>query len=307
MNKIGDTHHTADVPVATNGAPGITVRLSWAARTDTGLKRAQNEDSLVAHPPIFSVADGMGGHAAGDIASAAVVSALGEISVAPVSPLEIQAELANATRAIFREAEKTGSSGGSTCVGAALTEQNGQPYWLFFNIGDSRAFINSEEGFHQVSVDHSLVQGMIDSGEISVAESLTHPKRNVITRAIGFEDSPLPDFWLIPVVAGESILCCSDGLTKELTNEEIEAHFSLGLEPDTLADQLMADALASGGSDNISIIVVRVDEVRFAEVNSDEVLSDEVLSDDASSGADNSHPPFVPRDLHEDWASTIPQ
>ncbi|WGD37982.1 protein phosphatase 2C domain-containing protein [Lysinibacter sp. HNR] len=287
MNGVDDPYGSAEVAV---GNTGVTLTLSWAAKTDVGLKRPQNEDSLVAHPPIFAVADGMGGHASGDVASAAVVAALGRITQVPVGPERIRAELENATRVIEAQAELTGAAGGSTCVGVAITERDGQPYWLVFNIGDSRVYVASPAGLRQLSVDHSVVQSLLDAGEISLEEAHTHPKRNVITRAIGFEASPVPDFWLIPAIPGESILCCSDGLTKELSNEEIALRFSSGMQPDVLVDRLVVDALALGGSDNISVIVVRVDAVHPA---SEEHLPP---GSGTSKGVES-----------EDWESTLPR
>ncbi|MFC4225122.1 PP2C family protein-serine/threonine phosphatase [Lysinibacter cavernae] len=243
------------------GSGDLAVSLSWAARTDTGLRRAQNEDSLVAVPPVFAVADGMGGHAAGDVASASVVTALSHIRHAPVQPANIQAALRVATQQILAAAAEAGASGGATCVGFAATEQGGLPYWLVYNVGDSRAYSYDDATLTRISVDHSIVQELVDAGEITAEEAEQHPKRNVITRAIGFEEAPIPDYWLLPVIEGSALLCCSDGLTKELTDAQIAEHFAAGSNPGEVADSLLAAALMAGGHDNITVIVIVVGQI----------------------------------------------
>ncbi|GAA3591555.1 protein phosphatase 2C domain-containing protein [Klugiella xanthotipulae] len=263
------TSRTRDVVL---GAEGRTVTLSWSSATDRGLKRAQNEDSLVALPPIFAVADGMGGHAAGDVASAAVAGALGAITTVPVGSQQLQDALHSATKAIRIEGSKTGASGGSTCVGAALTTQGDDPYWLIFNVGDSRAYIFEDEVLSQVSVDHSVVQEMVDTGEITPLEALSHPQRNMITRAVGFEDAPVPDYWLVPALAGTKVICCSDGLTKELVDGDIAQHIARGGSPQQIVNRLMTAALASGGRDNITIVLVEITSVGPDETDWHETL-----------------------------------
>jgi protein phosphatase len=257
MTQIGRSskrHH-----VAVPGGDGARITLSWAALTDKGYRRAANEDSLIAKAPIFAVADGMGGHSAGDIASAAVVNSLGERVSSPfVDESAIDAALRAAVVAMEKGAGQTDLGTGTTVTGFALTNAGGQPGWLVFNIGDSRVYELEDGELRQLTVDHSIVQELLDAGAITPAEAEVHPHSNVITRAVGFNEDPVPDFALVPVVAGTRLLACSDGLTKELTEHGIRHFLTVGTSPLDAAGQLMDAALGNGGRDNVTVVVVDV-------------------------------------------------
>jgi serine/threonine protein phosphatase PrpC len=245
--------------------PDVTITLSWGAATDTGRKRAHNEDSLLARSPIFAVADGMGGHAAGDIASAAVVTRLDElISGAFVDADDIELALRAATTDITFAEDENQLGVGTTVTGAALTLQGGDPYWAVFNVGDSRVYMFENNELTQVTVDHSVVQEMVDSGLIRAADAELHPDSNIITRAVGFNAEPMPDFWMVPVRTGLRLLLCSDGLTKEVSNERLRLHLAAGLTPRETAHALVDAALAAGGRDNVTTVVVDVTEITGA-------------------------------------------
>jgi len=154
----------------------------------------------------------------------------------------------------------------STAASAGVgIEQSAKPAWMVFNIGDSRTYSWDGRQLRQVSVDHSAVQELVDLGQITRREADRHPDRNIVTRAIGADDSVDADVWLIPVAGRQTFLLCSDGLTKELTDDEIsriivfhgaQEKRTSGATPITLAERLVSAAVAAGGSDNVTVVVV---------------------------------------------------
>lgn len=257
VTQIGRSNrrHAVTVP----GGKGGRVILAWAALSDKGHRRAMNEDSLLARSPIFAVADGMGGHSAGDFASAAVVTRLAEhVSADFVTREPLNDALRAAVDDMGRGVGNTDLGTGTTVTGVALTLENGTPYWLVFNIGDSRVYQLLEGALDQLTIDHSVVQELLDAGVITAAEAEVHPHSNVITRAVGFNEDPVPDYWLIPIVPGARLLVCSDGLTKELTVHGIRHFLVLGTSAQDAAQQLVDASLGNGGRDNVTAIVVDV-------------------------------------------------
>lgn len=257
MTELGRKSATRSLAVP--GHPDATIDLSWAAATDIGRKRDHNEDSFLAESPLFVVADGMGGHAAGDIASDAVVTRLAaagsEDFAEPRSIIDgLRAATADITLA--EDADELGV--GTTVTGAALTLQDGDPYWAVFNIGDSRVYQFGDDGLRQVTTDHSVVQELVDAGLIARDEAEFHPDSNVITRAVGFNVEPLADFWMLPVRAGLRLLICSDGLTREVDDAALRDVLAERLDPAETTSALVAAALDGGGRDNITAIVLDV-------------------------------------------------
>jgi protein phosphatase len=243
------------------GLPGPRLALEWAAISDTGHRRAANEDSSLSELPFFVVADGMGGHTAGDVASAAVVERLGAIGGDSTDADAIEAALEEALADIDRVGDESVLGTGTTVTGVALTRPPGGTLeWLVFNIGDSRTYVYDEGELHQVTVDHSVVQELVDAGLITPEQAETHPESNVITRAVGFHEKPLPDYETLPVAIGQRILVCSDGLTKELTEYGIGHYLDAAPTPLAAAEGLVAAALANGGRDNVTVVVVDVVE-----------------------------------------------
>ncbi|MRG61467.1 serine/threonine-protein phosphatase [Agromyces sp. CFH 90414] len=238
---------------------GAEVRLAWSAMTHTGLRREVNEDSFVAQPPVFAVADGMGGHAAGDFASAAVVTRLAEHGGRDaVGTPEIDQSLRLAVQDMGRGAGVTDEGSGTTVTGAALGSISGEPAWLVFNIGDSRVYRLVGGVLEQLTVDHSIVQELVDAGQITRDEADSHPHANVITRAVGFHEAPLPDYRAIAIEPGMRLLVCSDGLTKELTSYGIRHFLLANPKAEPAARALLDAALGNGGRDNVTVIVVDV-------------------------------------------------
>ncbi|MDR7081358.1 protein phosphatase [Arthrobacter ginsengisoli] len=253
-------------PAPSPGSPpsaASSLRLSCGYGTDRGLRREMNEDSFIAADPVFAVADGMGGHEAGEIASAICVGTLAEIP-------QLASGERDATAGVVQEyllmaderiREATGSRAGTTLSGVVVVEQTGVPYWLVLNIGDSRTYRLSQGKLSQVSVDHSEVQELVDAGQISPAEAAVHPRRHVVTRALGSGDEIEADYWLLPIEEGDRILVCSDGLNGELDDNQISNILRSRTDPQTAVDELIQAALRSGGRDNVTCIVLDASNV----------------------------------------------
>ncbi|WP_247828544.1 PP2C family protein-serine/threonine phosphatase [Arthrobacter antioxidans] len=274
---IGNTSGPAPRQQDAGTAPGLGVRLTYGFGTDRGLRRELNEDSFLAVEPIFAVADGMGGHEAGEVASSVVVRTLEASSIAGVRmPKLTAADLEDIIQqADQRIRSEAGGQAGTTLTGVVLVEESGAPAWLFFNVGDSRAYRLSSGTFGQISVDHSEVQELVDLGSITEDEARTHHRRHVVTRALGTGDDADPDFWLMPVEDRDRILLCSDGLSGEVTDEDIHTILDTVRDPQEACDALIAAALRSGARDNVTVIVVDA---------SDPDASDPDVSDPAGDG-----------------------
>ncbi len=256
MTQIGRGSTSSTVTWPSTGA---FVTLAWSAQTDTGHRREANEDSVLADPPIFAVADGMGGHSAGDVASHAVITRLAEYAGAPLlDAASIDSALGRAVEDMANGVGVTDAGTGTTVTGVALAIVSGVPQWIVFNIGDSRVYQLVSGVLEQVTVDHSVVQELVDSGRITREEADVHPHGNVITRAVGFHEPPIPDYRIIPVQAGMRILVCSDGLTKELTHYGIRHFLMSNPAAADATSALLGAALDNGGRDNVTVIVLDV-------------------------------------------------
>lgn len=236
--------------------------LDWAGRSDVGRKRSVNEDSVLVGPPVFAVADGMGGHAAGDRASAAVVERLAALRADADHGYLDLARLDDALSAAASDIDEFSANipigAGTTVTGAVLSLQDGEPHFAVFNIGDSRVYRLGDGEFRRVTRDHSVVQELVDAGLIHADDAEDHPESNVITRAVGFREEPRPDVWMLPVQPGMRLLLCSDGLTKELDDARIRGLLADGGSAAETADELMDAALAAGGRDNVTVVVIDV-------------------------------------------------
>jgi PPM family protein phosphatase len=228
--------------------------------------RAVNEDSFLISGPVFLVADGMGGHNAGDEASQAVRSVFGSgfTATVPASTAAVldAIERSNiAVRAIEAPPGKPIGISGTTLAGLALVEaaDSGMLHWMAFNIGDSRIYSWDGRSLSQVSVDHSAVQELVDAGVITGDEADEHPDRNVITRALGASDVVDADVWLVPASGSQTFVMCSDGLTKEIGDEQIArilAQHTASEGGASLAEELVEAALVAGGRDNVTVVVL---------------------------------------------------
>ena len=233
-----------------------------AGRTDIGRHRASNEDSILLIPDrgLFAVADGMGGHRGGRVASHMVTAELGEIARAAESPLDgpaLESALEQINRHVFErgEADADLQRMGSTCVVVSVDGQ----YAHVAHIGDSRCYLVRENRAQQVTSDHRAIQAMIDQGTLTESESRVHPMRNVLTRSVGVEPDVEVSQRGLELRAGDRLVLCSDGLTDMLTEAEIAAEVSTGGDLEQLVESLVAQANQAGGSDNISVVVVEID------------------------------------------------
>ncbi|MDP5088485.1 MAG: Stp1/IreP family PP2C-type Ser/Thr phosphatase [Ilumatobacteraceae bacterium] len=237
--------------------------VKWGASSDTGTLRVQNEDSFLAEEKIFVVADGMGGHNAGEVASAMAIKMLAEAQANGISDASQLAKvIEQINHSIFQAAaNQTDQRGmGTTLAVLALTpnETTNEVSAAVANIGDSRTYLFRNDEFRQVSVDHSYVQDLVSEGLITREEARTHARRNIVTRALGIEPSVAVDTWTLPLITGDRYVLCSDGLVDEVTDEAIEKCVKQKIEPQKVADQLVALANANGGRDNITVIIVDV-------------------------------------------------
>lgn len=240
----------------------LEIELSWYGMTHVGCRRETNQDSYVVSPSIFAVADGMGGHAAGEIASGAVVRRLAELGNRPCVTIDdFEQALNDAIDDIELNVEEAELGTGTTVTGLILGDDPSQPSWTVFNIGDSRVYQLFKGAFTQLTVDHSVVQHLIDTGQITEEEAEIHPHANVITRAIGLGEEPTPDYGKLALVPGQRLLLCSDGLTKELTDAGIRHYLSEAETAREAAEALMRESLGNVGRDNITVIVIDVHAV----------------------------------------------
>ena len=246
--------HTQSVTVA-----GGTIDLSWAGTTHTGRRREINQDALLAQYPLFIVADGMGGHIGGEIASASTVDRLGGVVTGgAVTPKTIEKALSRAVKDIASHPETTDDGTGTTLTGVYLDISEEPPHWVTLNIGDSRVYLQRDRIIEQITTDHSVVQELIAAGRLSPEEAENHPYGNVITRAVGPSESVSPDYVRLDVVDGDRFVICSDGLTKELTDYGIQHFLAANPDPADAVNAMMDAALENGGRDNITIIVLDV-------------------------------------------------
>jgi serine/threonine protein phosphatase PrpC len=245
-------------------------RLTISAQSAVGRVRKVNEDSFLARSPLFVVADGMGGHERGDRASQTIIATLGElvpVGSVPTSTTLIDAiDTANAAVRALSDDDGRRLMSGSTVAGVCLVGQGGETglHWMVFNIGDSRIYSWDGRDLTQLSVDHSAVQELVDAGEITSDEARRHPHRNIITRAVGSEDRVFADIWLLPAGGSQSFLICSDGLTRDLTDDNIAqilAQHGIAGTDVSVADTLVDAANVAGGGDNITAVLVTCDVV----------------------------------------------
>ncbi len=259
--------------------PEPVFRVRSGAATDTGRVRPHNEDAHLAAHPVFLVADGMGGHTRGDAAAEAAVRQFEAFAGRPwLEASDVHDALAAAASAI-EALTSVGRPPGTTVAGAAITRQVGRPYWLVFNVGDSRVYLLRDGALGQVSVDHSRRQELIDAGMDPDAVRIG---RNIITRALGAGRPGVPvlDQWLLPAQAGDRVLVCSDGLTTEVGDAAILEILERHPDPQDAADALVAAALATEARDNVTAVVVDAVEVASADGEPDDDTAPQAIAPD---------------------------
>lgn len=237
--------------------------MNWCGRTDVGKVRKVNEDSMIQLPGVLVVADGMGGHAAGDVASRIVVetfaSSIGGDRLLPISELPEVISLANT--AVMNESRHTGHFGmGSTVVGMAVVDNGGEPAVVVFHVGDSRCYRVVDGEVTLITHDHSHVQELVDSGEITATQAVHHPLRNVVTRAVGIDPVVAADYLVLEEVPFQRLLLCSDGVSGEIEPARLEQLMLLQQDPQQVVDAILAEVLAGRAADNATLVVVDVEQ-----------------------------------------------
>lgn len=235
---------------------------SFGSRTDIGYVRDHNEDSLIIIPPLFAVADGMGGHEAGEIASEITVNTLAELAPSHLDAEGLTAAVEAANYNVMKAPRQgIGRDGMGTTLTAAMLEGE---RLLIAQVGDSRAYLLHKGHLQQITRDHSLMADLIEAGQITPEEARVHPNRSVITRAIGSDIHMRPDIYELNVDAGDRILLCSDGLSSMISNNAIESIMRRQSDAQHCADELVTAALENGGADNVTVVVA--DVPGFSEV-----------------------------------------
>ena len=237
--------------------------LAWGAATHPGRVRAENEDNFVAEPMVFGVADGMGGHQAGEVASEIAATTLRDRLRSGAASVDlVVAAVVEANAAIFQGAhtnpDQRGMGTTLTAVAAMPGPDGGPGRLVVANVGDSRTYVYRSGRLRRVTVDHSYVQELVSTGHITEAEARSHPRRNIVTRALGIEPTVKVDTWVHGLVKGDRYVLCSDGLVDEVEDDEIAAILTANAQPQEAAEALVAAANASGGRDNVTVVVIDV-------------------------------------------------
>ncbi len=235
----------------------ISAVIEVGLATHRGHYREQNEDCALVAFPVFAVADGMGGHAAGEVAARLAVEALEELAGTQLLGIDaVRGPVEEANRRIWEAGKEPGQRGmGTTVTGcAALTDGS----WAIFNVGDSRVLHIHDGEIRQLTVDHSEVQDMVTLGILAPDEAAVHPMRHIVTRSLGARPGVQVDIERLEVVPGDRLLVCSDGLTDEVAPDDIFWVLDTAQNPQDAADALIQAALAAGGHDNVTVIVVDI-------------------------------------------------
>ncbi|WP_419927172.1 PP2C family protein-serine/threonine phosphatase [Candidatus Poriferisocius sp.] len=261
------------------------IRLKAGQATDRGRRREKNEDSMLVEGELFAVADGLGGHQGGEVASALAIEVLAAHIETEVkartgdrrrhlftrrtseSPAPTLDELVDAVDRANEEilAKSTSSPElegmGTTLCALAVVEHEHSQALAVINVGDSRVYRCDDSGFHQLTEDHTVVQEMVKAGILTRQEAEVHTYRHHLSRALGIEPKVVVDDWILEPVSGHRYLLCSDGLTNEVADRDIHAILLQFESPAEAADALVSQALQHGGSDNVTVVIVDVVDV----------------------------------------------
>lgn len=253
------------------------MRVTWAASTHPGLRRPSNEDSYCTRPDLglFVVADGMGGHVAGEVASSLVVQAI-EAFVADTVNADAQSTWPQgfafelgidgnrlkgafhiANHRLAREVAGSRDLRGMATTASALLVNGGSA--ALAHVGDSRIYLWRNQKIERMTVDHSWVEEQVQAGLLSASEARVHPWRNVVTRALSGGDDPVVDIRSVSLQSGDCVLLCSDGLSSVVTDAGIAAILAKNADPADACRALIAEANSAGGPDNVTTLVVQID------------------------------------------------
>lgn len=249
----------APSPAGQDGEDPV-ITLTPGSATDRGNVRATNQDALLVSPPLFAVADGMGEPPGGEVASRLALNTLGARLRAVPSAETLAGAVREAGRAVWERAGTDPSlEGMGTTLTAAVILGDGEEARLAVaNVGDSRAYLFREGRLSQLTRDHSVVQALIDAEELTPEQWRTHPKRSLLTRALGMAPAVEPDISLPDVEGGGRVLLCTDGLTAQADETQIAAVLSAVTDPDQAATELVRLANRNGGNDNTAVVVIDI-------------------------------------------------
>ena len=234
--------------------------LRSGSATDTGLVRSVNQDLAVESPSLFAVADGMGGHAGGEVASRLAIEALGVAFGRQPTGAGLSEAVTEANTVVWQRSQENPElrGMGTTLTAMAVVNEDGHDVLALVNVGDSRSYRFHDGELTQITDDHSLAEEMVRTGELTSAEAAVHPHRHILTRALGVSPEVTVDLWKIQPVRGDRYLLCSDGLTNELDTAQLAEVLSSVADPRRAAELLVRAARSHGGSDNITTVVVDV-------------------------------------------------
>lgn len=269
------------------------VSVDWAVACHVGRVREANEDAALACPGRYIVADGMGGHDSGELASEAALRTLAQAPVGQAvdeTRENLKDLLVQAQDRIGELGSETGRRAGTTATGVVLAMDGGEPRWVSFNIGDSRTYLYSAGRLNQVSVDHSQVQELVDAGLLTPEQARVDSRRNVITRALGAGMAvPVADYYAFEATPGDIVLLCSDGLDGELADDEIAVILETAPDNEVAAAALVEAALESGAHDNVTVAVLSVDFVSVDsavdDAQTEDAQPEEAQPEDAQTGS----------------------
>jgi serine/threonine protein phosphatase PrpC len=237
--------------------------------TDTGRKRRQNEDAFVCEPPLFAIADGMGGAQAGEVASR-LAAAVFEEGAAAVQGEEGVATVVRAANArIFERAVHDPAVAGMGTTATVAVVDEAAATVTIAHVGDSRAYLLREGALQQLTQDHTLVQQMVDEGNLDADEAERHPSRHIMTRALGVDEHVAVDQLTLDLHPGDRILLCSDGLTGMLSADDIRDLMERETDAQRTADALVQLAVERGGEDNVTVLIVDVESGDGADADED--------------------------------------
>ncbi len=252
------------------------IEFRWGTATDTGRVRQANQDQLLTAAPVFVVADGMGGHNGGEVASAIAVDEMAKaVDVASVDDLIDAVQRANREIVDRSKLDPELRGMGTTLVALVGMIVDGEPRLGVANVGDSRLYRDAADELAQITEDHTLVEALVRDGRLTAEEAVNHPQRNIVTRALGIDDKVLVDTWQLTPVEGDRYLLCSDGLFNELTPTEILEVLHRVDDPDAAAHELVEAACDAGGRDNVTVVIV---DVVAVETGTDPLADDRVIS-----------------------------
>ena len=233
---------------------GTTTQLMWGARSDVGCVRPHNEDSYLVQSPLFCVCDGMGGHAAGEVASSIAVETIAKTAPQSADAARLAAAVEAANAAVIEAALNGLGKPGMGCTATCAYIENDT--LAIAHVGDSRAYLLHEGTLIRVTRDHSYVEELVDAGEITADEARVHPNRSVITRALGSDPAMYADHFTLHIEEGDRLILCSDGLSSMIPDSDIENIATQSSTAQVCVDNLVDAALAAGGHDNVTVVVV---------------------------------------------------